>query len=57
MSVSNAVPGFVPSVHGLHFANRFPAGPTLRVGVLDPRWLGIGKIDVSEQGFEVPARF
>lgn len=42
MTVTNAVPGFVPSVHGLHFANRFPAGPTLRFGVLDPRLVGIG---------------
>ena len=42
MPTANAVPGFVPSVHGLHFANRWPAGPTLTVGVLDPRWIGIG---------------
>ena len=38
----NAVPGFVPSVHGLHFANRFPSGPTLKVGLIDPRWVGVG---------------
>ena len=42
MADSNAVPGFVPSAHGLHFANRFPAGPTLRFGPIDPRWIGIG---------------
>jgi hypothetical protein len=42
MTVTNAVPGFVPSVHGLHFANRFAPGPTLRFGVLDPRLVGIG---------------
>jgi hypothetical protein len=36
------VPGFRPSIHGLHFANRFPPGPTLRLGVLDPRIVGIG---------------
>ena len=42
MPDANAVPGFVPSVHGLHFANRWPAGPTLKVGPLDPRWIGIG---------------
>ena len=29
---SNAVPGFMPSTHGLHFANRFPPGPDLHVG-------------------------
>lgn len=37
-----AVPGFLPSVHGFRFANRFPPGPTLRLGPLDPRWLGVG---------------
>ena len=39
---SAAVPGFLPSVHGFHFANRWPAGPTVRLGPLDPRWVGIG---------------
>ena len=39
---ANAVPGFLPSTHGLRFANRFPPGPTLRLGPLDPRWVGIG---------------
>ena len=29
MVESNAVPGFLPSTHGLHFANRFTPGPTL----------------------------
>ena len=38
----SAVPGFLPSTSGLHFANRFPAGPTVRLGPLDPRWIGIG---------------
>ena len=42
MVESNAVAGFLPSTHGLRFANRFPPGPTLKVGPLDPRWLGIG---------------
>ena len=37
-----AVPGFLPSVHGLHFANAFPPGPTVRLGPLDPRLVGIG---------------
>ena len=42
MPTSNAVPGFRPSVNGLHFANRFPPGPTLRLGPIDPRVVGIG---------------
>jgi len=42
MPASNAVPGFLPSTNGFHFANRFPPGPTLKLGVLDPRWVGIG---------------
>lgn len=42
MVESNAVPGFLPSPHGLRFANRFPPGPTLRFGPIDPRWIGIG---------------
>ena len=42
MVESNAVPGFLPSTHGLHFANRFPPGPTLTFGPIDPRWIGIG---------------
>jgi hypothetical protein len=39
---ANAVPGFLPSTHGLRFANRFPPGPTLRIGPIDPRRVGIG---------------
>jgi hypothetical protein len=42
MADMSAVPGFLPSTHGLHFANRFPPGPTVRLGPLDPRWIGIG---------------
>ena len=38
----HAVPGFLPSTHGLHFANWFTPGPTIRFGPLDPRWIGIG---------------
>jgi hypothetical protein len=37
-----SVPGFRPSVHGFRFANRWPAGPTVRLGPLDPRLVGIG---------------
>ena len=36
------VAGFLPSVHGFHFANSWPSGPTIRLGPLDPRWIGIG---------------
>ena len=39
---SKAVPGFLPSTHGLRFANRFPPGPTLRLGLVDPRVVGVG---------------
>ena len=42
MVETNAVPGFLPSTRGLRFANRFPPGPTLRLGPIDPRWIGIG---------------
>lgn len=42
MTESNAVPGFLPSTHGLHFPNRFPPGPTVRLGPLDPRLIGVG---------------
>lgn len=42
MATSAVVVGFLPSVSGLLFANRFPPGPTLTLGPLDPRWLGIG---------------
>lgn len=40
--IERAVPGFLPSVHGLHFANRFESGPTVRLGRVDPRAVGIG---------------
>jgi hypothetical protein len=36
------VPGFLPSLHGLHFANAYPPGPTVRLGPLDPRLIGVG---------------
>jgi hypothetical protein len=42
MTVSNAVPGFLPSVNGLHFANDWEPGPTIRLGLIDPRWVGTG---------------
>jgi hypothetical protein len=42
MTESNAVAGFLPSVHGLHFANNYPPGPTVKLGLIDPRWVGVG---------------
>lgn len=42
MIESNAVPRFLPSTNGLRFANRFPPGPTLKLGPIDPRRIGIG---------------
>lgn len=42
MGDSNVVGGFLPSSDGFHFANRFPPGPTVRLGPLDPRWIGVG---------------
>jgi hypothetical protein len=42
MVESNALPHFLPSAQGLHFVNRWPSGPTVKFGPLDPRWIGIG---------------
>jgi hypothetical protein len=42
MVESHAVPGFLPSTNGLHFANSFPSGPTVQLGFIDPRSVGIG---------------
>lgn len=36
------VPGFLPSIYGLAFANAFPPGPTVRLGPFDPRVVGFG---------------
>ena len=36
------MPGFLPSTHGFHFANAWPSGPTVRLGPLDPRIIGVG---------------
>jgi hypothetical protein len=47
MAQSNAVSGFLPSVHGLHFANRYPSGPTIRLGLIDPRWVGVGDAEAG----------
>lgn len=38
---SNAVPGFLPSTHGFHFANRFPSVPAFSLG-LGAIHMGIG---------------
>ena len=40
--VAKAVPGFLPSIYGLRFANAFPPGPTVRFGPFDTRFLGFG---------------
>ncbi|MDQ2964252.1 MAG: hypothetical protein M3R57_00155 [Chloroflexota bacterium] len=40
--MTNAVLDFRPSRHGLHFANRFEPGPTVKFGPFDPRIVGIG---------------
>ena len=61
------VPGFLPSTSGLHFANRFPPGPTVRLGPIDPRVIGVGDAsaglcggmcltvrDLFEAGISVP---
>ena len=42
MTDETVVREFVPSVNGLHFANRWEPGPTVRLGPIDPRWVGIG---------------
>jgi hypothetical protein len=39
---SGVVTGFVPSRHGFRFANRWPPGPTVRLGPLDFRHFGLG---------------
>jgi hypothetical protein len=36
------VPNFAPSTNGFHFANAWPKGPTVKLGPLDPRIVGIG---------------
>ena len=61
------VEGFLPSRSGLHFANRFPPGPTVRLGPIDPRAIGVGDAaaglcggmcftvrDLFEAGISVP---
>ncbi|CAN5604074.1 hypothetical protein BH20CHL7_BH20CHL7_15870 [soil metagenome] len=42
MTDEAVVQGFVPSVNGLHFSNRWDPGPTVRLGVFDPRLIGVG---------------
>ncbi len=34
--IQRAVPGFLPSTSGFHFANRWPSGPALRYGIRIP---------------------
>jgi hypothetical protein len=40
MTAVSTVARFLPSTNGLHFANRFPPGPTVRLGPFDTRWIG-----------------
>src|SRR5262245_56996575 len=40
---SNAVPGFLPSRHGFHFANRWPPGPARTIH-LGPVHIPIGDV-------------
>lgn len=40
--MTSTVLDFRPSRHGLHFANRFPPGPTVTLGPFDLRWFGVG---------------
>ena len=47
MPAANAVQGFLPSTNGLHFANRYPPGPTVRLGFVDPRLVGVGDADAG----------
>lgn len=42
---ANALPGFLPSVHGFRFANRWPAGPAFEIRV---RYIRLGIGEVSE---------
>jgi hypothetical protein len=64
----NVVPKFLPSKNGLHYANRWPSGPTVKFGPFDPRVIGVGDAsnglcggmvftvrDLFEAGITVPA--
>jgi hypothetical protein len=60
MAESHVVPGFLPSTHGLHFPNSYPPGPTIRLGPLDPRRIGLGDASMGLCGgmcFFVRRRF
>lgn len=50
-----SVPGFRPSVHGFRFANRWPPGPTVRLGPLDSRLVGVGDASAGLCGGMVAA--
>ncbi len=52
---SASVPGFRPSIHGFRFANRWPPGPTVRLGPLDPRLIGVGDASAGLCGGMVAA--
>ena len=41
MAPMSAVPGFLPSTNGLHFANRFPESPLIRIGPIATNLFGL----------------
>lgn len=41
-TIERAVPGFLPSTAGFHFANRWPSGPAIRLGVRLPGPVPVG---------------
>jgi hypothetical protein len=41
-TIERAVPGFLPSTAGFHFANRWPSGPALRFGARLPGPVPVG---------------
>jgi hypothetical protein len=41
-TIERAVPGFLPSTAGFHFANRWPSGPALRLGLGVPGPVPVG---------------
>jgi hypothetical protein len=41
MARMSAVPGFLPSTHGLHFANRFPHSPLISIGPIATSVFGL----------------
>jgi hypothetical protein len=60
MVTSHVVPNFLPSEDGLHFPNSYPPGPTVKIGPLDPRLIGVGDASMGlcgGMGFFVRRKF